>query len=63
MKLELIIASISLIASIILGIIQIKISKEQKSIKTKITQFEIGKANIRGIVGNSNKGDIKNNIL
>ncbi len=67
MKAEVIISCISLISTIIIGIIQIKMAKNQKSIKEKIARIEIINTKIQGyshsIVGNSNNGDIRNNVL
>lgn len=68
------IAITSILLSSIIGIVQIlisikqkSISREQKNIRTKIENFELkitqlGNGN-KGIVGNSNGGDISNNIL
>jgi hypothetical protein len=65
MKMELIISLIALIASIVIGIIQIRISRKQKSsdnriniLERKITQIGNGS---HGIIGNSNNGNISNN--
>lgn len=55
---------VSLLATIIIAIYQNRISKELKSIDTKIVNTSNNTSNQssqRGIVGNSNSGDISNN--
>lgn len=56
---ELIISILGLLASIVIGIVQIKISKEQKTLRNQISNLETkisqtGSGNVmRGIIGNS----------
>jgi hypothetical protein len=68
MTLELVVAIISLITSTIIGIWQVYSSKKQKSInkelRVEIKNLKISKTTqIRGIVGNSNDGNISYNNL
>lgn len=69
MKAELLISILSLISTIIIGLLQIKLSKKQKSIASQINKIETkiyqsGSNNkMNGIIGNSNNGDICNNRL
>lgn len=67
MNTETMISIVSLIATIIIGVIQIKISKNQKSINNRIDKIETNFTQVyskgRGIIGNSNNGDISNNKL
>lgn len=66
MTAELIISVLSLIATVIIGIMQIKlkksISNRIEKIETKVSQSGNGNT-MRGIIGNSNVGDISNNVL
>ena len=67
MTAELIISIISLIASSIIGILQINSSKNQKlknkQLQIRIEKLEISKTIQSGIIGNSNKGNISKNTL
>jgi hypothetical protein len=57
---------ISLLATIIIALYQCKISKDINSINTKIGNTSTNTANQspqRGIIGNSNSGDISNNRI
>lgn len=69
MEIELTMSILSLIATVAIGIIQIKLSKENKDIINRINNIETkvsqsGKGNsMKGIIGNSNDGNISNNIL
>jgi hypothetical protein len=69
MTVEFFISVLSLIATVVIGIVQIKLSKEQKAIKTRIDKIETMVSqsgsgnNMRGIIGNTNVGVISNNVL
>lgn len=69
MTAELFFSILSLIASVVIGIIQIKLTKEQKAINTRVDNIETKVSqsgngnNMRGIIGNSNVGNISNNVL
>lgn len=69
MKVELVISILSLVVSIVIGLWQIKLAKDQKvnkksieSIETKFNQSGRGNS-MSGIINNSNNGDISNNNL
>jgi hypothetical protein len=66
---SLIISVLSLLATVIIGLKQIKLSRNQKSIEVKLRNIEnknIQRGNgnsMRGIIGNSNNGNISNNLI
>ena len=63
------ISILSLLATVVIGLVQIRLSKNQKAIalriekiETKVSQDGVGNS-ITGIVGNSSDGDISYNKL
>lgn len=69
MEVQLVISILSLIATIVIGVLQIKIFNNQKTIVSKFEKNDtvINQAvidnKINGIVGNSNNGNINGNKL
>lgn len=69
MEVQLVISILSLIATIVIGVLQIKIFNNQKTIVSKFKKNDtvINQAvidnKINGIVGNSNNGNISGNKL